>query len=239
MLWILWVQIVDASKEILVKNPFYLRARIYDSHSANVQFEIAGETKYRTCQMYKFTVRRNREPVYSMEEQNLTYWRNSLELKDLAAGDYRVCAIICSEHLRQLKYHYENYLKKTNRTSPITACVNFQAFRPHLLILTLYILVFIFLVGSHTVYSLRKRQFQARMKMALVEVESTLQKWRSNPPPPPPTTEPTLSSTTLQNLVPLPTSPVEHSTLSSPPLVEQANSDEHQEIMFHLNNPNE
>ena len=237
MLWIFFVQIVGTSKEILVKNPFFLRARIYDSHSANVQFEIAGETQYRTCQMYKFTVRRNREPVYSMEEQNLTYWRNSLELKDLAAGHYRVCAIICSEHLRQSKYHYEKYLKK-NRTTPITTCLTFQAFRPHLLILTLYILVFIFLVGSHTVYSLRKRQFQARMKMALVEVESTLQKWRSNPTSPP-TTEPTLSSTTLQNLVPLPTSPVDHSTLPSPSLVEQANSDEHQEIIFHLDNPNE
>lgn len=231
MFWIFFVQFVGANKEILVERPFSLRARIYDSHSANVQFEIAEQTKYRTCQMYKFTVRRNREPVYSMEEQNLTYWRNSLELKDLAAGNYSVCAIICSEHLRQSKFHYEKYLKK-NRTLPITTCVSFQAFRPHLLILTLYILVFIFLIGSHIVYSLRKRQFQARMKMALVEVETTLQKWRSNPTA---TTEPNLSSTTLEKLVSLPTLPVAH----SPPLGEQTNSDEPQEIVFHLDNANE
>ena len=237
MLLILLVQIVGASKEILVENPFYLRARIHDSHSAHVQFEIAGETNQRLCQMYKFTIRRNRELAYSMEEQNLTYWRNSLELKDLAAGNYRVCAIICSEHLRKENYHYEKYLKK-NRSTPVTACVNFQAFRPHLLILTLYILVLIFLVGSHVVYSLRKRQFQARMKMALTEVENALQKWRSNPTPSA-SIELNASSTILQSLVALPTSPIEHAVLQIPSS-EQTTTDEHPSpIIFHLDNTNE
>jgi hypothetical protein len=169
------IQIIGASPEIIVEKPFYLRARILDFQTVNVLFEIAEENNQRTCQMYKFTIRRNQEKSYSMPEQNLTCWSNSLELKHLPSGDYRVCASICSERLRQRKYHY----MKKNRTIPIIACVNFHAYRPHLLVLTLYFLVFILLTISHIIFSLRKRQFQARIRMALTEVENSLQKWRS------------------------------------------------------------
>ena len=242
MLWLFMVlilpyftQMVKASKEILVERPFYLRARILDVHTANVLFEIADENNQRTCQMYKFTVRRNEERTYSMPEQNLTYWRNSLELKHLAAGKYRVCAIICSEHLRQAKFHYKNYAKK-NRTAPIKACVVFNAYRSHLLILTLYILVLIILLFSHIVYSLRKRQFQARMKLALIEIENSVQKWRSNPSTAA-SNEHIHSTTILQNVVTLPTSPIEHAVLPQPSA--QSSNDEHHPIIFHLESTTE
>jgi hypothetical protein len=227
-------QMVKASKEILVESPFYLRARIHDSHTASVLFEIARENNQRTCQMYKFTIHRNEELPYSMPEQNLTYWRNSLELQHLPAGKYRVCVIICSEHLRQAKLHYKNYGKK-NRTIPVKACVEFQAFRSHFLVLTLYILVIIFLVFSHIVYSLRKRQFQARMKLALIEIENTVQKWRSNPQTNT-SSEHIQSTTILQSVIILPTSPVEYS-VPAPPV--QSNNDEHHPIIFHLESTNE
>ena len=64
---------VQATKEILVESPFYLRARIHDLQTATVLFEIARENDQRTRQMYKFTIRRNREYPYSMPEQNLTF----------------------------------------------------------------------------------------------------------------------------------------------------------------------
>jgi hypothetical protein len=221
---------VQASKEIIVEKPFYLRARMHDSQTATVEFEIAGENNQRTCQMYKFTIRRNNEYPYSMPEQNLTFWSNSLELKHLAAGDYNVCAIICSERLRQTKSHYQLYVKN-NHTTPIIACVSFHAFRTHLLILTLYILVFIFLTISQIIFSLRKRQFQARIKMALIEVENSLQKWRTAQA----TTDHTQSYTILQSLLTLPGTPIEHSVASLP----QINDDEHHPVVFHLEIPNE
>jgi hypothetical protein len=213
------------SKEVIVENPFYLRARILDFQTANVLFEIAEINAHRTCQMYKFTIRRNNEHPYSMPELNLTFWRNSLELKHLAAGHYKVCAIICSENLRQPEYHYQ--YKKKNHTIPITACVQFDAFRPHLLVLTLYILVFIFLTISQIIYSLRKRQFQARIKAALIEVENTLQKWRSNTET---SIDQTQSYSILQSIVSLPASPIDH--LTSPQL--QSNDDEQHTPIFHL-----
>jgi hypothetical protein len=223
-------QIKGVNKEIIVESPFYLRARIHDTQTASVLFEIALENNQRTCQMYKFTIRRNSEYPYSMSEQNLTFWRNSLELKHLAVGHYKVCAIICSEHLRSPKFHYE-FNEKRNRTTPITACVQFDAFRPHLLVLTLYILVFIFLTISQVMFSLRKRQVQARIKMALIELENTVQKWRTN-------TETSgdhmQSYTILQSLITLPASPVEHSS-SQPHLIE----DEQHPIIFHLDSLNE
>ncbi len=228
-----FIQMVESSQEILVESPFYLRARIHDSHTANVQFEIADENNQRICQMYKFTIRRNQEPPYSMPEQNLTFWRNSLELKHLTVGNYRVCAIICSEHLRQTKFHYKNYMKK-NRTMPITNCVRFKASRSHSLVLTLYILVLIFLIFSHIIYSLQKRQFQARVKMALTEIESSVQKWRSNPSACS-STEHLQSTTILQNVIILPVSPVEHSVLT--PV--QSNDDVEHPITFHLEILNE
>ncbi len=224
---------VGASKEIIVESPFYLRARIHDSQTTSVQFEIAGENNQRTCQMYKFTIRRNHEYPYSMPEQNLTFWRNSLELKHLPAGHYKVCAIICSEQLRQAKYHYQQYMKK-NRTRPIKACVNFHVFRPHLLVLTLYILVAIFLTISQIIYSLRKRKFQARIKMALIEVENSLQKWRATQTSSA-STDHIQSYSILQSLVTLPTSLIENSTPSQP----QSNNDEQHPVIFHLEIPNE
>ncbi|CAF1563463.1 unnamed protein product, partial [Rotaria sordida] len=170
--------IVGIIKEIIVENPFYLRARMYDCQTANVQFEIAQNNNHRLCQMYKFTIRHNDEDLYSMPEQNLTFWRNSLELKHLTVGHYRICAIICSEYLKQ--YHSLYYIfKKTNPLKPITTCVTIYAYRSHFLILTLYLLVFIFLCFSQIIFSLRKRNFQVRIKKSLIKFENNLQKWHT------------------------------------------------------------
>ncbi|CAF4464740.1 unnamed protein product, partial [Rotaria sp. Silwood2] len=48
------IQILGNIKETIVENPFYLRARMHDSQTANVQFEIALNINQRSCQMYKF-----------------------------------------------------------------------------------------------------------------------------------------------------------------------------------------
>ncbi len=232
-IFIFSTQIVGASKEIIVEYPFYLRARIHDSHTASVQFEIAEENNQRTCQMYKFTIRHNNEHPHSMPEQNLTFWRNSIELKHLAAGDYNVCAIICSEQLRSAKHHYEHYIKK-NRTMPIIACVHFHAFRPHLLVLTLYVLVLIFLIISQIIYSLRKRQFKARIRMALIEIENSLQKWRSAQTSST-STDHIQSYSILQSLINLPALPTEHLVSLQLP----SNNDEPNPVIFHLDNPTE
>ncbi|CAF4480977.1 unnamed protein product, partial [Rotaria magnacalcarata] len=53
-------KISGSSKEIIVLDPFYVRARMYDSHTTTVQFEVGRETDQRTCEMYKFTIRHNR-----------------------------------------------------------------------------------------------------------------------------------------------------------------------------------
>ncbi|CAF2591825.1 unnamed protein product [Rotaria sp. Silwood2] len=226
-------QVLGSSKEIIIEKPFYLRARIHDTHTATVQFEIAQENYHRTCQMYKFTIRRNREKPYSMPEQNLTFWRNSLELKHLSEGNYRICAIICSEHSKQTSHHDEAYGNKNN-TAAIIACVNFNAYRTHFLILTLYILVFIFLGCSHVIFTFRKRQFRAGIAMALVEIENTLQKWRNSQ----------TSSTTpeeihkysiLQTLVTLPAAPREHREIE--PL--QFDDNDPNEMMVHFGILNE
>jgi hypothetical protein len=231
-LFVLSNQMVGAIPEIIVETPFYLRARMQDFQSASIQFEIDLSSGQRTCQMYKFTIRRNQEYPYSMPEQNLTFWRNSLELKHLAAGRYRICAIICSEQLRE-----DN--KKNNRTTPITTCLIFDAFRPHFLILTLYFLVVTLLIFSQIIFSLRKRKFKARIKMALIEVENTLQKWRSAQTQSE-ITDHTQSYSILQSLVTLPASPTEH---SMPPLIhttddKQPTSSSHP-IIFHLELPSE
>ena len=218
-------QILGGNQSTIVNTPFYLRVRIHDSHSASVLFEIPRKEDHRICEMYKFTIRHNNENPYSMPEQNLTYWRNSLELTHLAAGHYNVCAIICSEQLPRLKSHYQQYLNK-NRTIPVTTCVAFDAVRSHLLILTLYILVFIILIFSQVIYSLRKRQIQARIKLALIEVENSLQKWRSNTET---LNDHSQSCAILQSLVTLPASPVEHSTTQI-----QSSDDEQHPIIFHL-----
>ncbi|CAF1165158.1 unnamed protein product [Rotaria sordida] len=225
--------ILGSSKDIIVERPFYLRARIHDSRTATVLFEIARETYQRTCQMYKFTIRRNREHPYLMPEQNLTFWRNSLELKHLDEGHYRVCAIICSEQLGQPSYHDKKY-KNKNNTTPITACVNFSAYRTHLLILTLYILVFIILACSHVIYSLRKRQFKAGIKIALMELESTLQKWRTSSTPPTPTRD-MQPYNILQTLVTLPASPLQQTEFESL----QRNDQEQQPTVVSFGIPNE
>ncbi|CAF1408745.1 unnamed protein product [Rotaria sp. Silwood1] len=201
-------QILGSSKEIIVENPFYLRARIHDAHSATVQFEIAREAYQRSCQAYKFAICRNREKPYFMPEQNLTFWRNSLELKHLAEGQYRICAIICSEHLGSESYHYEKCEHKNN-TAAITACVNFNAYRTHFLILTLYIVVFIFLGCSQIIFTFRKRKFKAGLAMALMEVDNIVQKMRTNQTS---STSPDDIHTysILQTLVTLPAAPIEH-----------------------------
>jgi len=215
------IEIIEASTEIIVENPFHIRARIHDAQTATVQFEIGRQNDQRTCQMYKFTIRRNSEHPYSMPEQNLTFWRNSLELKHLPVGDYMICAIICSEHL-----------KESNHSIPISACVNIHANRSHFLILTLYILVFLILAFSQTIFTLRKRKIKARIKTALIEVENTLQKWRTA------SDDHTHSYSILQSLLNLPASPIEHSTTSPfhPPIEEHRPS---HPIIFHLDIPNE
>jgi hypothetical protein len=227
------IQMIGASKEIIVENPFYLRARIYDSQTASVQFEIAEENNQRTCEMYKFTIRRNREYPYSMPEQKLTFWSNSLELKHLPVGDYRICAIICSEYLKQPPTYDEMFSKK-NRSIPISACVNIHAYRSHFLILTLYFLVILILAFSQIIFSLRKRKIQARIKTALIEVENTLQKWRASQT----SGDHAQSYTILQSLLTLPASPIEYSTTLPfhPPIEEHRPS---HPIIFHLGALNE
>jgi hypothetical protein len=230
------IEQIDTSKDIIIDHPFYLRARIHDSHTASVQFEIARENRQRRCQQYKFTIRRNRGHSYSMPEQNLTFWRNSLELKELEVGQYNVCAIICSEYIRQYSIDQQ---ESENRLTPIMNCVAFDAPRSHFLILTLYVLVAIFLIISHVIYSLRKRKFQARIKLAMLEIESSVQKWRS-------TQTSILSSDntptyiTLHSIVNLPVSPVEHATGSS---ISSVHTDRNEAttspIIFHLNTWNE
>ncbi|UJR37372.1 hypothetical protein I4U23_030080 [Adineta vaga] len=226
--------VIGVDKEIIVESPFYLRARILDSHTVNVQFEIGRENEQRSCQNYKFTIRRNQENPYSMPEQNLTFWRNSLELQHLSAGQYQVCAIICSEHLPHVKHHNQSYMQK-NRTLSIKTCVHFQAFRPHLLVLTLYVLVIIFLTISQIIFSLRKRRFHERMKWAKMEVENSLQKLRTTQISSS-AAENTQSYNILRSLVTLPATPVDYS-VPSPPI--QSNDDEQRPIIFHLEPPNE
>jgi hypothetical protein len=229
------IQMVEAYKDIIVEHPFYLHARIYDSQSAHVKFEIDRENNQRTCQMYKFTIRRNREHPYSMPEQNLTYWTNSLELKHLAVGNYRICAIICSEHIKKSHTYY--IFNKKNYSTPITNCIKIRSSGSHFLILTLYILVVIILVFSQIVFTLRRRKVKARIKAALIEVENTIQKWRSSQASSI-SNENRQSCTILQNLITLPASPLEHSVTTSSfhPMV-----DEHrlsQPVIFHLENSN-
>ena len=207
---------VGASQEILVEQPFYLRARVHDAHSASVQFEIAQANQQRSCERYQFTVRRNNDDAYAMPEQNLTFWRNSLELKDLDAGRYRVCAIICSE--------------TNNRSVPITTCVQFDAFRSHFLVLTLYVLVLTFLGFSHMIFSLRKRKLQARITMALIEVENSMQKRRATQSSTPPDRR-TPAGSILHSIVHLPAAPIEPSANDS--------SYEQGPPVFHLHMDNE
>lgn len=164
-----------ATKEIIVENPFFLRARIYDAHTATVLFEISRGSRQRTCKNYRFTVRRNSAALYSMPEQNLTFWRNSLEMKHLDYGKYRVCAIICSENFGI--YALVPQLMR-NSSSPVMACVNFRVPRSHFLILTLYVLVFMFLAISQITYSLRKREFHQRIKYTIHEIENSVHRWR-------------------------------------------------------------
>jgi hypothetical protein len=229
------IEIIEASTEIIVETPFHIRARIHDAQTATVQFEIGRQNDQRTCQMYKFTIRRNSEHPYPMPEQNLTFWRNSLELKHLPVGDYRICAIICSEHLKQSNRSYYEMFNKTNHSIPISACVNIHANRSHFLILTLYILVFLILAFSQTIFTLRKRKIKARIKTALIEVENTLQKWRTAQTT---SDDHTHSYSILQSLLNLPASPIEHSTTSPchPPIEEHRPS---HPIIFHLDIPNE
>lgn len=210
---VLRLELVQATKEIFVEKPFYFRARVHDSHAANFFFQIPPDKEQRACQMYKFTIRRNREDPYSMPEQNLTYWRNSLELKHLATGRYRVCAIICSEQLRARPHQFEHPDKK-NLSVPIAACVEFQAYRSHFLVLTLYFLVLLFLTLSQITYSLRKRKIRARVKLTLMEVENSILNWRSAQTNLS-SAEHTPSYSILHSIVHIPASPVEHS-LSSP-----------------------
>ena len=222
------------NKEIIVDSPFHLGARIFDSRTAHVQFEISGKDEQRRCEKYQFTVRRNQETPYSMPEQNLTYWRNSLELQHLPVGQYQVCAIICSEHSQHVKYHYESYMKK-NRTLPITACVNFRVLRAHLLILTLYVFVIMFLAISQMIFSLRKRQFHQRIKLALTEVENSLTKRRTTQERPP-SIDQTHSYTILQSLVTLPATPIDY-TIPYPPV--ETNETVERPIIFHLEPSND
>lgn len=228
---------VESVKEIIVETPFYLRARVHDVHTASVQFEIGEEKYQRTCQKYKFTIRRNQEYPYTMPEQNLTFWRNSLELKKLAMGDYRICAIICSEYLKQSVHPSYELINKRNRSAPISACVNIHAYRSHFLVLTLYILVFIILVFSQIIFSLRKRKIRAHIKTALFDVENALQKLRSAQP----TTVSTDGSHSfyiLQSLVNLPTIPIDHSVASSTHSLVEEHQPLHP-ITFHLDLPSE
>ncbi|CAF3196554.1 unnamed protein product [Rotaria socialis] len=168
------VRIVGSNKETIIESPFYLRARIHDSRTVNVQFEIAHDGDQRGCQMYKFTVRHKDKNPYSMPQQNLTFWRNSLELKQLTFGNYRICAIICSEYLKA-NNSYDKIVKKKHLSKPITACVTIRVYRSHFLILTLYILVFIILVLSQIDFSLRKRKLlRAQIDQSFIDLKQIL-----------------------------------------------------------------
>lgn len=217
---------IASHSEISVETPFYLRARLLDARTAHVHFELNREEVPRTCRTYRFTIRRNREQPYAMPEQNLTYWRNSLEMQHLPAGEYHVCATVCAE---QSDEHNAG-----NGTEPITACVTFPIFRLHLLVFTLYVLVVLFLVISQVIFSLRKRQFHERIKLAMVEVEGSLQKWRSAQPPSA-STDRTMSYNTLHQVLTIPTSPVD---LCTPPVM-QINDNEPHPIVFQLEPPSE
>jgi hypothetical protein len=169
-----------------------------------------------------------------MPEQDLTFWRNSLELKHLPLGDYRICAIICSEYLKQPRSYYEIFNKR-NHSIPISACVNIHVDRSHFLILTLYILVFLILAFSQTIHTLRKRKIKARIKTALIEVENTLQKWRTAQTT---SDDHTHSYSILQSLITLPASPIEHSATSPFHLPTEEHRPSYP-ITFHLDIPNE
>lgn len=177
------------NKDIVINNPFYLRARIHDFQSANVQFEITRNRYQRSCRMYQFTIRHNDDKVYSMPNQYLTFWRNSLELKHLTVGKYNICATICSEYFKRT-FSIKNILKKTYPSKPISTCVSIDIYRTHFLILTLYLLVITILIFSQIIFSLRKRKFQARIKTVLVELERSLQRWHT----------PSASSTTIDKI---------------------------------------
>ena len=228
---------VEGIKEMIVETPFYLRARVHDAHTASVLFEIGEEKNQRTCQKYKFTISRNQEYPYTMPEQNLTYWRNSLELQHLAMGDYRICAIICSEYLKPSIHPFYELINKRNRSEPISTCVNIHAYRSHFLVLTLYILVFIILAFSQIVFSLRKRKIRAHIKTALFDVENALQKLRSAHPTTV-STDGSHSFIILQSLVNLPTIPIDHSAASSTHSLVEEHRPLHP-ITFHLDLPNE
>ena len=229
------IQIAEAVTDIVVESPFYLRAHILDSKTANVQFEIAEVKNQRTCEKYKFTIRHNHDYPYSMPEQKLTFWSNSLELKHLEVGDYRICAIICSEHLKQPHTYFDIFMKK-NHSIPITTCVGFHAYRSHFLILVLYVLVFIILAFAQVIFTLHKRKFRATIKAGLTEVETMLQKWHSAQTA---SNEHRQSYTILQSLITLPASPLEHSAVT-PPF--HSVVDEHRPshpVIFQLNGSNE
>lgn len=225
------------SKEIISEEPFYIRARVHDAHSATVLFEIPRENDHRQCQKYRFTVRRNQEVPYSMSEENFTYWRNSLELKDLSVGHYNVCAIICSERIRTFHSIFFEY--RRNISLPIISCVAFKAHRSHFLILTLYLLVLIFLIISQINYSLRKREVRERLHITLLEMESSIQKWRSSQSAAGAASsmDQTPSYNILQSIVNLPLSPVEHAVTS--PTTTITSAGEHHPIIFHLDSSQE
>lgn len=195
--------------DIIVEQPFYLRARIHDSQSATVQFEIARDNAQRSCQRYKFMIRRNHDYFYAMPEQNLTFWRNTLELKHLSAGRYRICAIICSEYLVRSLVPTHEVFRRKNHSIPIETCVHIRAYRSHFLVLTLYILVFIFLAFSQMIFTFRKRKFRARITSTLMEIENSLQKHLGNQSTPAPHTY-----SILQTLVTNPALPVTDQSIS-------------------------
>ncbi|CAF1387825.1 unnamed protein product [Rotaria magnacalcarata] len=159
-------------------SPFYLRARIHDSRTADIQFEIEQNNTQRECRTYEFTIRHNDKNSYSMPQQNLTFWRNSLELTQLTVGKYNICAIICSEYLKT-NDSYDKILKKRASLEPIAACVTIRVYRSHFLILTLYILVFIILVFLQITFTLRKRKFHAQIQHSLAEFKHMLHKWNA------------------------------------------------------------
>ncbi|CAF1077617.1 unnamed protein product [Didymodactylos carnosus] len=146
-----------------------MRARLFNSYSASVQFEIdQSYLHFRNCQQYQFTITRNREQIHYMPAQNFTFWRNSLELQHLAVGFYNVCAIICSEQF-------------VNNNSIVTInCLNFRSQRSYFLFLTLYLLVFSILAFSQVMFTLRKRRYKAHIKAALTDLELALQRFHSS-----------------------------------------------------------
>ncbi|CAF0929784.1 unnamed protein product [Didymodactylos carnosus] len=184
---IILVYLIVAEKEISVNEPFHMRARLYNSYSASVQFEIdQSYLHFRNCQQYQFTITRNRELTHYMPAQNFTFWRNSVELIHLAVGFYNVCAIVCSEQF-------------VNNDSIVTInCLTFRSQRSYFLFLTLYLLVFMILAFSQFVFTLKKRKFKAHVKAALSDLELALQRLRT------PSMEPN-ENLTIQNLLLIPT----------------------------------